>query len=390
MSREGRVHVPRANRMWWIAGVCLAGAIFVLLAAIIGRGTVGGREGGLAPGESEILRARVMEVLEETTINQGEFSQPYQRLRLRITSGALAGQEVEVEHGLLVLTNQSRLFRAGNRVLVEHTGTVDGGATFLVTDYVRTGPLLWLTALFVAATILLSGWQGVRSLVGMGVSLVIIVGFIVPQILQGRPPVLVAILGSVVMMGISLYLVYGWQGKTHVAVAGLFVSLVLTGVLAIWFVNSTRLSGFGAEEAGFLQIAGVKLNTQGLLLAGIMIGTLGALDDIAVGQASAIFELSKANPDLGWRPLFRHGMSIGRDHIAAMVNTLLLAYVGAALPLVLLLSVYSEPLGITLNREIIAEEIVRTLVGSLGLLAGVPLTSLIAASVARRRPGMPN
>jgi uncharacterized membrane protein len=149
-------------------------------------------------------------------------------------------------------------------------------------------------------------------------------------------------------------------------------------------VNWSRLSGFGAEEAGFLQVAGVQLDTRGLLLAGIIIGTLGALDDIAIGQASTISELAKANPSLTWRALFTHGMTVGRDHIAAMVNTLLLAYVGAALPLVLMFTVFAEPLGFTINREIIAEEIVRTLVGSLGLLAGVPLTSVIAAYAARR------
>jgi uncharacterized membrane protein len=219
----------------------------------------------------------------------------------------------------------------------------------------------------------------------MGISLVVIVAFIVPQILDGRDPVVVAILGSVVMMGLSLYLVYGWDRKTHVAVAGLFLSLILTGLLAIWSVNWTRLSGFGAEEAGFLQLAGVELDPRGLLLAGIIIGALGALDDVAIGQSSSIFELSKANPRLGSRELFRRGMNVGRDHIAAMVNTLLLAYVGAALPFLLLFSVYAEPLGTTLNREIIAEEIVRTLVGSLGLLAGVPLTSLLAAFVAQNR-----
>ncbi|MGD8735434.1 MAG: YibE/F family protein [Anaerolineae bacterium] len=220
---------------------------------------------------------------------------------------------------------------------------------------------------------------------GMGFSLVVIIAFIVPQILNGMNPVVIAILGSVVMMGVSLYLVYGWRAKTHVAVAGLFFSLVLTGILSAWLVGWARLSGFGAEEAGFLQLAGIQLDTQGLLLAGIIIGTLGALDDIAIGQASSIFELSKADPTQRWPSLFRSGMIIGRDHIAAMVNTLLLAYVGAALPLLLLFAVNAEPLSITLNREIIAEEIVRTLVGSLGLLAGVPLTSLIAALVAERQ-----
>lgn len=375
----------RSNRIWWIGGALLAVVVFLLLAAIVEQRSPGQPIGDLAPGESEMLRARVVEVLEQGTLEQENFSQPYQRLALRITSGALSGQEVQVEHGSLVLTNQSRLFRTDDQVLVEHTRSMEGEDLYFIVGYVRSGPLLWLILIFVAATLLLNGWQGMRSIIGMGVSLAIIVGFIVPQILEGRDPILIAILGSVVMMGISLYLVYGWNGKTHVAVAGLFASLILTGLLAIWFVNWARLSGFGAEEAGFLQVAGVQLDTRGLLLAGIIIGTLGALDDIAIGQSSSIFELSKANPSLGWQALFKHGMSIGRDHIAAMVNTLLLAYVGAALPLVLMFSVYTEPLGITINREIITEEIVRTFVGSLGLLAGVPLTSLIASLVAQRR-----
>jgi uncharacterized membrane protein len=375
----------RSNRSWSIAGVLIAVAIFAALVAVASRQSPAGQGSSLAPGESESLRARVVEVLEERLVDQGEFQQPYQRLRLRLTEGTLEGQEIEVEQGLLGLTNQSLMFRAGDRVLVEHTHTLDGEDVFYITDYVRTGPLVWLTVLFVTATLLLSGWQGARSLIGMGISLVIIVGFVVPRILDGWDPVTVAILGCVVMIGVSLYLVYGWRRKTHVTVAGLFLSLILTGFLATWFVDWTRLSGFGIEEAGYLQVAGAQLDLQGLLLAGILIGTLGVLDDVAIGQSSAIFELNKANPSLGWQALFRHGMVIGRDHIAAMVNTLLLAYAGAALPLLLLFSVNAEPLGMTFNREIIAEEIVRTLVGSLGLLAGVPLTSLIAALVARRQ-----
>ncbi len=365
----------------------VAVAIFVLLAAISSRSTPGSTPSELAAGESETLRAQVAQVLEQGMVEQGGFEQPYQILRLRITEGPARGQEVTVEHGFLGFTNESRMFRSGDRVLLDHTRTVDGGDFYLITDFVRTGPLVWLTLFFVAATILLSGWQGARSILGMGISLVIIVAFIVPQILNGGNPVTTAIVGSVVMMGISLYLVYGWKAKTHVAVAGLFASLVFAGLLAVWFVGWARLSGFGSEEASFLQVAGVQLDPRGLLLAGIIIGSLGALDDIAVGQSSAIFELSKANPDLTGRQLFQHGMVIGRDHIAAMVNTLLLAYVGAALPYLLMFSVYTEPLGMTLNREIIAEEIVRTLVGSLGLLAGVPFTSLIAALTAQYRGG---
>jgi uncharacterized membrane protein len=375
--------MQRSNRNWSIAGALIAIATFVALAVVASRQSPITQDNSLAPGESESLRARVVTVLEEGTVDQGDFQQPYQTLKLRITKGPLNGQEIEVAQGLLGLTNQSRMFRVGDRVLVEHTRSLDGADVFYITDYVRTGPLIWLAALFVAATLLLSRGQGARSLLGMGLSLAIIAGFIVPRILAGWDPVVVAILGAIVMMGASLYLVYGWQRKTHVTVAGLFLSLVLTGFLATWFVNWTRLSGLSTEEAGFLQAAGAQLDLQGLLLAGIIIGTLGVLDDVAIGQSSAIFELKRANASLGWQALFRHGMVIGRDHIAAMVNTLLLAYVGAALPLLLLFSVNAEPLGMTFNREVIAEEIVRTLVGSLGLLAAVPLTSLIAALAAR-------
>ncbi|MGD8399199.1 MAG: YibE/F family protein [Anaerolineae bacterium] len=370
--------------MSWIAGVLIAVALFLLLAAIVGRQSPEGMGDTLAPGETESLRAWVVEVVEGGTIGEGEFEQPYQRLLLRIDEGALEGQMVEVDYGSLSVINESSLFKEGDRVLLDHTRTVDGEHVFVVNSYIRTGSLVWLTLLFVVGTLLLSGWQGVRSLLGMGISLAIILFFIVPQILDGGNPLLIAIVGSVVMMGSSLYLVYGVGRKTHVAVAGLLVSLLLTGLLATWFVGGARLSGFGAEEAAFLQAAGIRIDTRGLLLAGILIGTLGALDDIAVGQSSAILELSKANPDLSRGALFRHGMTIGRDHIAAMVNTLLLAYVGAALPLVLLILVYAEPAAVTLNREIIAEEIVRTLVGSLGLLAGVPLTTLIAVFVTRQ------
>ena len=372
------------NRIWWLAGALFAILIFALLAALAGRSAPAAQVDALAPGEMESLRAEVVAVLEQGTVDQGEFQQPYQLLRLRIAEGPLEGQEVDLEYGTMRPTSEDRLFRVGDRLVVDRTRTIEGEDFFSVGDYVRTKPLLWLTLLFIAGTLLLSGWQGLRSLLGMAISLAIIGAFIVPQILAGGNPLLIAIAGSVVMMGASLYLVYGWRQKTHVAVAGLLLSLMFTGLLAIWFVGWARLSGFGAEEATFLQFAGVQLDPQGLLLAGIMIGLLGALDDIVIGQSSAIFELSKANPGLNWQALFRHGMTIGRDHIAAMVNTLLLAYVGAALPLVLLFTVYAESLGITLNREIIAEEIVRTLVGSLGLLAGVPLTSLIASIVARR------
>jgi uncharacterized membrane protein len=380
-------NVRRLMQSEWVL-IALMGLAFVVLALIALQGTPPQGD-TLVAGESETVRARVVAVLDEDMVDVGGITQPYQRLELELAQGTLQGRHVEVEHGLLGLTNQALTFRAGDRVLVEHTRTSGGEHLLVITDYVRSRSLVWLTVLFVVLTLLVSRWQGVRSLLSMGLSVAVIVGFIVPQIVAGRDPVLVTVVGAAGLMALSLYLIYGWQRKTHAALAGLTLSLVLTGLLAVAFVGWGRYSGYGAEEAGFLTTAGVGLDLPKLLLAGIILGAVGVLDDVAVGQASAVFELHRANPALSWVALFRHGMNIGRDHVSSMVNTLLLAYTGAALPLLLLFSVYTEPLGITLNRELVAEEVIRTLLGSLGLILAVPITSVLASLLAGWRPGRP-
>jgi len=337
----------------------------------------------LAPGETETMLARVIEVLEEGTVDLGQgTSQPYQRLLVRVESGSLAGQEIVVEEGTVNLISQERLFRLGDRVYLERTVGPERDR-FYVSDYVRTFPLFWIAALFMGLVVLVGRGKGLRSLGGTLFSLAVIFAFILPQIMSGRDPVWVSIAGSVVLLAVSTYLVYGWNPKAHSAVVGMMLSLVLTGGLAWLFVGWSRLTGL-SEEAGFLVMAlGPDIDLQGLVLGGIIIGSLGVLDDICVSQASAVFELINANRDLGWADLFRSSLNIGRDHIAAMVNTLLLAYVGASMPLMLAFTIYQEPLWRRINREPIAEEIVRTFVGSLGLILAVPITSLIASLWAR-------
>jgi len=204
-----------------------------------------------------------------------------------------------------------------------------------------------------------------------------------PQIVAGQDPVFISIVGSIVLLAGPTYLTYGWNPKAHAAMVGMVLSLTLTGLLAWMFVGWTRLTGLSVEESSYLVIElGPNLNFRGLVLGGVIIGSLGVLDDICVGQASAVFELVNANRDLSWKALFHHSLNIGRDHIAAMVNTLLLAYVGASMPLMLVFTIYQEPLWRRINREPIAEEIVRTLVGSMGLGRAVPITGLIASLLA--------
>ncbi len=371
-------------------------ALVVLAVAVIVVGPRLGQqspssEQTLAPGDTETMSARVLEVLEEGAIDLGGgIVQPYQRLLLRVEDGSLAGQEIAVEEGTANIISQERLFYPGDRVYLERATGLDRDR-FYISDFVRTSPLLWMGVLFVGLIVLVGRGKGLRSLTGTLLSLLVIFFFILPQIIAGRDPVLVSIVGSVGLLAVSTYLIYGWNFKAHAAVIGMMLSLILTGMLAWLFVSWTRLTGLSMEESSYLVMElGADLNFRGLVLGGIIIGSLGVLDDICVGQASAVFELANANRDLGWRRLFRSSLNIGRDHIAAMVNTLLLAYVGASLPLMLVFTIYQEPLWRRINREPIAEEIVRTLVGSMGLVLAVPITGLIASLLAHwmiRREG---
>jgi uncharacterized membrane protein len=338
-------------------------------------------------GNEESLPARVIEVLDQGVIEQGDIRQPYQKLRLEILDGELAGRAVTVDHGLYSLVGPEGWYRAEDRVLVQHLQRPGQADLFIITDALRLDALAVLAIVFVVFILIVARMQGVRSLLGMFVSLLVITQFILPMILAGHDPVLVSVAGSFVQLAVTLYLIYGWARKTHAAVAGMLVSLIITGLLAAFFVGLTRLAGQGAEEALFLQASGVSINLRGLLLAGIIIGALGVLDDITISQASAVNELTAANPSLAPFDIFRRAMNIGRDHIASTVNTLVLAYVGASLPLLLLFAIYPQPFGQVINREFIAEEVVRTLVGSLGLIASVPITTFLASVIFRGATG---
>jgi uncharacterized membrane protein len=183
-----------------------------------------------------------------------------------------------------------------------------------------------------------------------------------------------------ILLGISLYLTYGWNLKTHASVVSMILTLLLTGGLTVLFVTLTRLTGFGDENAMYLmQFSSVMIDPRGLLLGGMIIGALGVLDDLVTSQSAAVVEIHDANPSLGFRRIFSKAMHVGQDHVAATVNTLVLAYTGASLPLLLLFTLNQGSYGFLLNSEFLAEEIVRTLVGSLGLVAAVPISTLVAS-----------
>ena len=334
---------------------------------------------------SETARARVVEIIEEGEIDLGGTIQHYQVARVELLEGEYRGILMEMDYGRRQVLSNAVYLQPDDKVLVTIGARPDGVLTVYFADFVRSDALLWLTAIFVMVILIISGWKGLRSLLSMAFSLLVIIGYIIPHILAGDDPLWVSIVGSVILLGVTLYLTYGWSLKTHAAVVSMMFVLLITGILATLFVFVTRLTGSGDENALFLlQMLNTQINLRGLLLGGMIIGALGVLDDLVTTQASAVFELHRANESLRFRELFRAAMRIGQDHVAATVNTLVLAYAGAALPMLLMFSLGRGNYGFLVNFEFIAEEIVRTLVGSLGLVTAVPLTTAIAILFALR------
>jgi uncharacterized membrane protein len=365
--------------------ILIAVAVIVVGAMVaIGRSAQATLE-PLPAGREEVAQARVIEVLDQGVIDQGGVQQPYQKLRLEILEGELKGRAVVVENGVYSLIGLQSMYRAEDHVIVSRAIGPGGADVFILTDFVRTDALTLLSLVFVIFILLVARLQGVRSLLGLAVSLILITQYMLPMILAGHDPVLISVTGSFVQLAVTIYLIYGWTRKSHAAVTGMLLSLIVTGLLATWFMDLTRLSGYGQEETLFLQASGAQINLRGLLLGGIIVGALGVMDDVTISQSSVVTELRQANPSLPPLDLFRRAMNIGRDHIASTVNTLVLAYVGVSLPLLLLFSIYPQPIGQAINREFITEEIVRTLVGSLGLMSAVPITTFLAAVVFRGR-----
>ena len=223
--------------------------------------------------------------------------------------------------------------------------------------------------------------MGLQSVLGLFVSILILAAFVVPQIIHGKNPLLISFIGAFLIACTALYLAHGFSKKTSIALASTLLTLLVSAILAIIFVHTASLFGLGSEEAMYLQIGQTQnINLRGLLLGGIIIGALGVLDDITTAQTAAIAEIYRHNPRLKFRDLYRSGLTIGREHIASLVNSLALAYVGASMPLLLLFTVNrTSPLWVILNSEFIAEEIVRTLVGSATLLFAVPISTFFAA-----------
>lgn len=257
-----------------------------------------------------------------------------------------------------------------------------GDVQYAFYDHDRTTSLWVLGAIFVVAVLLLGGWKGLGALGGLAASLLVLTLFVLPSILDGNSPVLVAVVGSSAIAFVALYLAHGVRLTTTVALVGTFSSLAIVLVLSSVFIASTELTGYTDDAAFFLSALGGEVDMRGILLAGFVIGALGVLDDVTVTQVSAVSELRLARPEAPRREIFRSALTIGRDHISSTVNTLVLAYAGAALPLLLLFTQADQPVASVAGREVVATEVVRSLAGSVGIVAAVPITTGLAVLAA--------
>ncbi|MEU6815754.1 YibE/F family protein [Streptomyces sp. NPDC046860] len=302
---------------------------------------------------------------------------PCKKATVRVDTGKDRGRTFTE----LVQPDQTRQLAQGDKVVVAYEPTAPKDLQYAVTDLDRKFPMALLAGIFAIAVVVVGRLRGVMALVALAVSFLVLTLFILPAVLQGSNPLLVAVVGSSAIMLIALYMCHGLSARTSVAVLGTLVSLLLIGVLGSLFIGWAALTGNTDDSTGLIHGLYPSIDMSGLLLAGVIIGSLGVLDDVTVTQTSAVWELHEANPSMGWRALYRAGIRIGRDHIASVVNTLVLAYAGAALPLLLLFSIAQSGVGTVATSELVAEEIVRTLVGSIGLVAAVPVTTALAALV---------
>jgi uncharacterized membrane protein len=278
------------------------------------------------------------------------------------------------------LTAGIHKYQVGDEVFLVAQKADDGKVTYEVYDYNRLSPLFWLLIFFIVITVLVGRLQGLTSFLGMVSSFLVIFYLVLPQILAGHDAFLMAILAALIIVPVTFYLAHGYNRKTTAAIIGTMLTLVLVGLIAYFSVRFAHLTGTDSDEATMLMQTNPGVyNFQQLLMAGIIISLLGILNDITISQAAIVYKLKEVSNGMKWRELFTKAMDVGRDHIASVVNTLVLVYAGAALPLLMVFLKNPAPFAEVINEEFMAEEVVKTLVASLGIVIAVPLTTLVSA-----------
>lgn len=330
------------------------------------------------------FKAKVLEIIEEQeTVLPDGVSVKQQNVKLLGLEGIYKDKEI-IFYGIgdYDVLNKN-IYSPGNRVLVIASFNAEGEPAFYITDYVRGKNLLFLLSIFVIALILISGFKGMRALLALALTFIFIIKFIIPKILLGSNPLAITLIGSFIILLIIIYITEGFCLRSHISAISIFLSLVVTIFLSWAFVSLAKLTGVTSEEVSYLiNIGEQAINFKGLLLAGVIIGALGVLDDVVISQVSTVEQIFKTNSSLGFLEIFKRSYKVGVSHIASMTNTLFLAYAGVSLPLLILFvsgeSAFSSWSQI-INNEAVATEIVRALTGSIGIILSVPVATIIAS-----------
>lgn len=329
----------------------------------------------------ERISAEVLEVMQEydREITGTAATARVQEVRVVLRSGERAGEVIRFENELVLL-------KPGDDIFVNRLVSIGGEEHFSYADFERRPALLVLLALFVILLLVLSGWQGMRALLSLGVSVAAIFFLLVPALLAGWNPALASVGIAGAILSLVFFGTHGITPRSTIAFFGTFAAVIATGVIA-WVSSETmRLTGFSSDASVYLNFAtNGTLDLSGLLLGSIIIGILGILDDVSITQASVVEQLKRANQALGFVELYQRALRVGRDHIGSLVNTLALAYVGVSLPLILLYAKTESSFWQSLNQEVVAVELLRIIVGSIGLILAVPATTAVAAWYFERR-----
>ena len=369
----------------WVLAVVVAAAVATVFGVAALWPTDEGIEAATASAdEIGLVTDRYGATVEEIRDGPCSYStaeSPYdcRQVTVVLDEGPARGSLVALPELDLAFSATTPSLRLGQKVIIGYEPSTD---FYFYADADRRTPLAWLTALFAVIVIALGRRRGVLALVGMAGTLAVLLAFMAPSILDGNDPLLVSVVAASGIAFVSLYLVHGFNPITTVALAGTLSSLGLTLGLSWAFFELAAFTGLATEEGLVLPLIAGGLDVSSLILGGAVIGALGALDDITVTQAALVAELRYRNPSLGVYELVSSGIRVGREHIASTVNTLLLAYAGAAIPLLMLFVVSDQSLVMVANSEMVAVVIVRTLCGSIGLVAAVPITTILAALVA--------
>lgn len=299
---------------------------------------------------------------------------------VEVLDGPEAGEFQQVPIAADVYTSGVEV---GEVLVLTRDGAAESAGRYAFSDYDRDVPIVALTLAFAVVTVAVARLRGLAALVGLAFAFFVMLQFLLPGLLGDSSPTLVSLVGSAAIMFVVLYLAHGFSARTTTALVGTLFGLALVAVLGAVAVATARLTGLTSEETGTLNQFDPAIDFSGLVLAGVVIAGLGVLNDVTITQASAIWQLHEVDPGMTWRELYRRGMVVGRDHIASTVYTIVFAYAGASLPLLMLFEVYAQPWDVIVTSSALAEEVIRTLVGSIALVLAVPVTTAAGAFFAK-------